>query len=400
MTENVPAHIVADWVDPAELSRNPYPSYERLRTETPVAWVPRLNRYLVTSFDECFHIELDQELFSSFEPAAHSTMVRAMGRPMLRKDDPEHKRDRSASAKAFRPIAVKRTWTEQFEKTADRYIGRLKEVGPGADLMTEFAVPYAADNLSLVVGLHGVPAEQMSDWSHTLIAGISNVLGDPAIWVQTRRVVDEINEAIDENIARLRHEPDASMLSAMINADNPIPDEAMRANIGLTISGGMNEPSHALASSAWALLSHPDQLTDVLDGGWSWLDVFEEAVRWQSPVGMYPRKVTRDTEIGGVPIPAGSTVGVVIASANRDEQRFEHADRFNLRRDRVTNLAFGNGVHICAGNWVARAQVSTVALPRLFRELPNLRLVDPDLVEYSGWVFRGATSLPVTWDET
>ena len=396
--KTIPPAIVADWVDPAGLARDPYPTYARLRAEAPVAWVPRLNRYLVTTFDECFHIELDQELFSSHEAAERSTMVRAMGRPMLRKDDPEHKRDRDASAKSLRPITIKRVWTEQFAATADRYIARLKEAGPGANLVTEFAIPYAADNLSLVVGLHGVPAEQMRDWSHTLIAGISNVLDDPDVWEQSRRVVEEIDAAIDENILRVRREPDASMLSAMINAEAPLPDEAIRANVRLTISGGMNEPSHAIASSVWALLSHPDQLAEVLDGTWSWMDVFEEAVRWQSPVGMYPRTVTRDTQVGDVPIPAGATIGIVVASANRDERRFERGEEFDLRRDRVTNLAFGNGTHICAGNWVARAQVANVALPRLFEELPGLRLVDPDLVQYSGWVFRGSTSLPVTWD--
>lgn len=390
--------FVADWVNPSELVRDPYPTYERLRSEAPVAWVPSLNRYLVTTFDECFHVEMDQETFSSNEAADRSTMVRTMGRPMIRKDDPEHKRDRDASSKALRPITIKRVWNERFELTADRYIERMRRAGPGANLVSEFAVPFSADNLAMVVGLEGVPAEQMRHWSHTLIAGISNVLDDPAVWEETRRVVDEIDAAIDENAERVTNDPDASMLSTMINAPEPIPDEAIRANVRLTISGGMNEPSHALASAVLALLTHPDQLAEVREGTRSWMDVFEETVRWQSPVGMYPRRVTTDTEVAGVPIPGGSTLGVVVASANRDERRFDHGAEFDLRRDRVTNLAFGNGAHICAGNWVARAQVASAALPRIFEEFKNLRLTDPEAVEYSGWVFRGCKSLPVTWD--
>lgn len=398
MMNEVPVHAVADWVDPTELYRDPYPIYERLRAESPVAWVPSLNRYLVTTFDECFHIELDQELFSAFEPEETSTMVRSMGRSMLRKDDPEHKRDRDASARPLRPVTIKKIWLEQFEQTADRHIARLKELGTSADLATDFAVPFAADNLALVMGLHGVAHTDLGRWSHALIAGTGNVLDDPVLWENTRKACAEIDTAIDENIIRVTHEPDASMLSAMINAEDPIPDEAIRANIRLTISGGMNEPSHVISSAVWALLSNPEQLEDVKSGKWNWLDVFEETTRWQSPVGMYPRYVTRDTEIAGVPVPAGATLGIVVASANRDTRRFQSADSFDLSRDRVTNLAFGNGVHICAGNWVARAQIASVALPKLFAELPNLRLSDPEKVNYQGWVFRGATSVPIEWD--
>ena len=388
----------AEWIDPAQLVSDPYPSYARLRRESPVAWVPALKRYLVTTFDECFHVEMDQETFSSHEDASRSTMVRTMGRSMLRKDDPEHKRDRDASASALRPVTIKKVWNEIFERNAGRYLARLKEAGPGVDLFHEFAVPFAADNLSAILGLAEVPAARMMDWSHTLIAGIGNVLDDPVMWQQTERVCKEIDASIDENIERVRKAPDASMLSAMINAAHPIPDEAIRTNVRLTISGGMNEPSHVIASAIYALLTNPDQRDEVLAGTWSWADVFEETARWQSPVGMYPRIVTRDTELRGVRIPAGSTLGVVIASANRDERRFVDGENFNLRRDRVTNLAFGNGTHICAGNWAARAMISNVALPLLFSALPGLRLVDPGAVRFRGWVFRGAVSLPVAWD--
>jgi cytochrome P450 len=388
---------VAEWVDPAELIRDPYPTYARLREEMPVAWVPALNRFLVTTFDPCFAVELDQERFSSHEDGGRSTMVRTMGRSMLRKDDPDHKRERSASASALRPVAMKRVWNEIFARNADRYLARVKEIGPGADLFAEFAVPYAADNLSAILGLEGVPSAQMCDWSHTLIKGISNVLDDPVVWTETLRIADEIDASIDENVERVRREPDASMLSVMVNAKDPISEEALRANVKLTISGGMNEPSHVISSGVWALLTHPDQLEDVRAERYTYNDVFEETARWQSPVGMYPRIVTCDTELEGVTIPAGSTLGVVVASANRDERHFADGERFDVRRERRTHLAFGNGTHICAGNWAARAMVGDIAFPKLFDELPGLRLADPDAIELRGFVFRGTLSLPIEW---
>jgi cytochrome P450 len=397
LTTDVP---VADWVDLAELMADPYPTYARLRREMPVAWVPALNRFLVTGFDACFQAELDQETFSSHEDAERSTQVRTMGRSMLRKDDPEHKRDRAASAGALRPVTIRKVWMDIFERNASRYLQHVQALGPGVDIFREFAVPFAADNLCAILGLRGVDASTMMDWSHTLIAGIGNVTDDQDVWRETQRVRYEMDAAIDESVAWLSREPDASMLSAMLHAAEPLSDEAMRANVRLTVSGGMNEPSHVIGSAIWALLTHPDQLAEVRAGVWNWADVFEETARWQSPVGMYPRLVRKETWLAGVRIPAGATVGLVIASANRDERRFSHAERFDLRRERLTNLAFGNGTHICAGNWAARAMIGNVALPRLFEALPGLRLEDPQAVAFRGWVFRGVRSLPVCWEAT
>lgn len=388
---------VVDWIDPAVLRIDPYPSYARLRREAPVAYAPVLGRYLVTTFRDCFDVEMNQETFSSHESADRSTMIRSLGRPMLRKDDPEHKVDRTAFGSALRPRTIKNHWNRIFAVNAARHIEGLRNAGPGVDLFHRFAVPYAADNLSALIGFQGVDAYQMMDWSHTLIAGISNIQDDPAVWEETARVTAEIDIAIDEAVARLKHASDDSIISSILRAPHPISDEALRTNIRLTISGGMNEPSHVISSALWSLSAFPDQRASVQAGQCNWGDVFEETARFQSPVGMYPRTVTRDTTLNGVSIPAGSTVAVIVASANRDEQRFESPDTFNLTRDRVTNLAFGNGTHICAGNWVARAMVSDVALPMLHEALPGLAVIDPDKVPFRGWVFRGTTELPVSW---
>ena len=351
----------------------------------------------MTTFDDCFSIEMDQETFSAHEPAERSTMVRAMGRSMLRKDDPEHKPERMTLSRAIRPVAIKSTWHEVFERNADLHLERLRQLGPGADLFREYAVPFAADNLTAVLGLKGVSADTMMDWSHTLIAGIGNVVDDSDIWAQTARVNAEIEASIVESAAVLREKPDDSILSSFLHAPHEIPDEVVRANVKLAISGGVNEPSHVISSAVWELLTHPEQLAAVAQSEREWSDVFEETARHQSPVGMYPRFVTRDTEVGGVPIPKGSSIGVVVASANRDERIFQRPEEFDLFRERVTNLSFGNGTHICAGNWLARDMVGAVALPRLFAEFPTLRLADPDAVEFRGWVFRGTTALPVEW---
>ncbi|WP_091470959.1 cytochrome P450 [Paenarthrobacter nitroguajacolicus] len=387
---------VADWVDVNELADDPYPSYERLRHEAPVAYVPQLNRYLVTRFQDCFDAEMDQETFSCHERAERSLMIRAMGRPLVRRDDPEHSTERSSFAAALRPKAIKTAWLHVFEQNASKHIERLREAGPGVDLFKDFAIPYAADNLSAVLGLHGVDAGTMMRWSHTLVEGTGNIADDEAVWARTRAVSEEIDAAIEESLRFANAGEVPSMLQAMVSSGS-ISNESISANVKLTIAGGMNEPSHVISCGVWALLSDNSQLQAVTAGDRNFADVFQEAARFVSPVGMYPRIVTKDTSLGGFSIPGGSTVGLVIASANRDDARFENASVFDVRREARTNLAFGNGTHVCAGNWVARAMVGAVAFPRLFEAFPTLRLADSDPVEFAGWIFRGTTALRVAW---
>jgi cytochrome P450 len=107
------------------------------------------------------------------------------------------------------------------------------------------------------------------------------------------------------------------------------------------------------------------------------------------------RVATRDTELAGVPIPAGSTVMPMLGAANRDENRYPDPDRFELFRSPKPHISFGQGVHICLGMHLARLEMR-VALNRLLDRLPNLRL-DPegDDPHIRGQVFRSPTSLPV-----
>ncbi|HWS49875.1 MAG TPA: cytochrome P450 [Microbacterium sp.] len=384
---------VADWVELQKLVEDPYPTYARLRDEAPVAYVPQLDRYLLTTFRDCFDAEMDQDTFSASEDPARSTMVRSMGRPMLRKDDPEHKQERNAMAPALKPVTIKRFWREQFDEVATRYIARLRDAGDEADLATDFAIPFAADNLSIMIGFTGIAPDTLMRWSHALIRGTGNVADDPLIWAETDVVRAEIDEAIDRTL-RDSDDSGPSIISTMRRAGAG--DEQLRANIRLTISGGMNEPSHVISSAVWCLSTNPDQRRLVETGERTWRDVFEETARYQSPVGMYPRRTTRDVELRGVHIPAQSTVSLVIASANRDEDQFHEPDAFDLQRESASHLAFGNGTHICAGNWAARSMIGEVALPRLYAEFPDIDVPEPDAVPFRGWVFRGPTSVPVS----
>lgn len=396
MTSNDTAPI-ADWVTIPELYRDPFPIYERLRAEGGVHWVPSVNRYLITSYEAVHETEYDQETYSANEEG--SLQIRAMGHSMLRRDDPEHYLERRAWQPVLRPGVVKRVWTSMFERNAERYLDEMIEKGPGADIIWDFAAPYSAENLREILGFHNVDQTDLQRWSQTLINATGNYADDPDVWAEGKRSFDEVDVALDEMLAWHAKHPDHSLISTLLRLpDYEMPIERIRANIKMTIGGGLNEPRDALGVAAWALLTHPDQRRAVEADPSLWPAVFDEAIRWIAPIGLYSRQVTRDTELVGVRLPKDAKLGICVLSANRDERVWERASAFDIRREVKPHLAFSKGVHVCLGAWVAKAEVATVGLPALFRRLRGLDLHPTKPAEIGGWVFRGMLDLPVTWE--
>ena len=162
--------------------------------------------------------------------------------------------------------------------------------------------------------------------------------------------------------------------------------------------GCLNEPRDAIVVGTLALLTDPAQRAIVDADPQKWLHMFEETVRWVSPVGMYPRQTASRTELSGMPIEEGARAGVIVASGNRDERMFDNPDVCNIARPRKPNLAFGSGAHYCMGVWAARLLVGEIALPQLFKSFRGLALVGEIPIKWTGWVFRGPVNLPVHWN--
>ena len=384
---------VADWVTIPDLYRDPFPIYRRMREEAPVHWVPAVNRYMVTSYAACHTIEQDAETFSANETG--SLMKRSMGHSMLRKDDPEHRTERDSYGSTLRPGTIKNHWKTLFEANNEKYLAELEAKGPGADFVWDYAAPYAAENLRLICGFHNATQEDLQRWSQTMIDGTGNYADDPEVWAKSAQSSAEVDAAIDEMLPYFRDNPDHSLLSGL--SSMPIPLESIRANLKMTIGGGLNEPRDVLATTVWALLSNPGQLDAVKADPKLCATAFEESVRWVAPIGMYPREATRDTILEGVRLPQGARIGVVLGAANRDPSVFEDPEMYNIHRPKKPHLGFGGGAHFCAGTWVARAQVAQVAMPALFARFPQLRLDPASETVDAGWVFRGMVKMPVVW---
>jgi cytochrome P450 len=219
---------------------------------------------------------------------------------------------------------------------------------------------------------------------------------DAQTWTRVDEVRSEVDALLDELIPYLRKNPDGTFTSALVEAGRP--EDSIKANVRLALSGGINEPQHAITSIVWALSEHPEQRADVLANPELWPDVFEETLRWLSPLGFVPRGVIEDVEIAGVPVPAGSMVASLLASANRDDAAFPNPDMYDIRRPKTAHLAFGAGPHQCAGAWVARWSIGSIAVPMLYERFEGLRNATDRQANWFGFVFRGLMEHPVTWD--
>src|SRR5258705_2037434 len=254
------------------------------------------------------------DVFSSHQPAGLMNTV--VGQNMMRKDGEAHMSERGAMFPSVSPRTVRDPWSKAFQAHADRILDELAPEGH-ADLCKAFALPLSAECLKDITGLTNMRFEDMDAWSQAMIDGIANYGGNKEVETRCHAATARIDAAIDDMVPVVTKHPNASILSVLLTARQPM--ESVRAPIKLAISGGQNEPRDAISGTVWALLTHPDQLALVRDGRAKWLDVFEAYARWISPIGMSPRRVAKPWSYGGIDFEPEERVFFMFGSANRDE---------------------------------------------------------------------------------
>lgn len=390
----IPVPVIDD-ISIETLTADPYPSFQRIRKTASAVWVSDARINLVTRFEDIMTIERDHGRFASTNPG--SLMNRVMGHSLMRKDNEAHQVERKAIEPSFRPGVVKNHWSPIFEDIAKRLIDAFADDGE-TDLFASFAAPMASHGLGQVLGLKDVAWQDLARWSQALMDGVGNYGADAEIADRATKASDGVDAAIDAALEHFQENPDPSVLSSMLHAEHSHTIEQIRANVKVIIGGGLNEPRDSILTTAYGLLLNPDQRARVEADRTLYRAAFEEAVRWVSPIGMYPRRVTGDTILGDTQLKEGDQLGICVGAANRDESRFADPDTYDVFRDRGQHLGFGAGPHFCAGTWVARQMVGEIAVPMLFQRLKKLRLDEDRPARFSGWVFRGPVSLPVKWD--
>lgn len=380
--------------------RDPFPELARLRREEPIQRIDMSAMpgeagkpvFIVYRYEDAQQMLRDNETFSSSGVIAAFGPVLGEG-VMLGMDEPVHGRLRGLISKAFTQKSLARWEDELVGRVANELIDRIVADGR-ADLVKQFTFDYPSRIIAGLLGLPEADYPQFQRWSISLLSWIMNPergLAASAALVEYYRPILEARRA----------EPREDMISLLAEAEldgEKLTDEEIFSFLRLLLPAGVETTYRSLGNLLFALLSDPAQLDAVRADRSLLPQAIEEAVRWNPPLLTITRTTTRDTELGGVPIPQGCSVMPMLGSANRQEERWDNADRFDLSRTAKGNLGWGYGVHVCLGMHLARLEMRT-AINLLLDRLPNLRMdPDGDDPHIRGQVFRSPTSLPVRFD--
>ncbi len=382
----------------ADLERDPETILARLRAEEPVSWIPSMNMWLVTRWDDVEFVDNHPELFSARTDP--SFLARALGRNMLTLDPPESTRARTAMLPSFQPRGVSgRFAAGELPALADTFIDAIADRGE-ADLMADYAAPLASASLARVLGIDREGWEKVWEWCRGLCTDLANFEDDPELKAVGDRAREDLGAVLDRYLDRIDPDSDDCALADFVRArpeGGPLTRDEIINNVRLMISGGINEPVDGIGLLAMTVIGDPELRTRLAGNPSLWRRATEEALRLYTPVGTITRQACGDIVLGGSSIHAGDLVSGVLRSANLDESHWTDPTRFDIDRREGGHAAFALGDHRCLGEWLGRQEVR-VGTQRLFERLEGLRLApDADPV-LTGFEFRGPTSLRVVWD--
>jgi cytochrome P450 len=345
--------------------------------------------YQVTAYKEAESVLRDAETFSSSINSEH--IGQFMGDLILAMNGSEHRAYRNLVAKAFRASQLER-WDETLVKpTIDRLLDEIAPLGR-ADLVASVTSVYP---VQVICGIAGVPLEdaaQFARWAEQINMG---PLSPEEGMAASKAMVDYLRPLVESR----RTDPNGDFLSDLVHEEidgEQLTDSKIYGFLRLLLPAGAETTFRVMGNCLYALLSQPHVLERVYADRGLLPEVIEETLRWETSVTQVSRIATRDTEVAGCPIIAGSPVGVITASANHDETRWDDASEWKLGRPAQHHLAFGTGPHQCLGMHLARLELR-VGLDRILDRLPDLRF-DPDLAGdavIEGYAFRGPNKLPV-----
>jgi cholest-4-en-3-one 26-monooxygenase len=372
---------------------DPYPAFAWLRREAPVYFDEAGGVWGISRYADVRALGQDPKSFSS---AAGSRPGIALPY-MIDMDAPEHRRRRRLVNAVFTPEAV-RLRQDRIAAVCDRVVNSVCERGE-CDLVTDLAAWLPLAMIGDMLGLPESDWGRLLEWSDTML--MSQGAPEPDALEKATAAFIEWDAYIKQHIEERRRSGTADdLLGMLVNGpaqEDRLDDDSLVHESLLILVGGDETTRHVISGGMEALLSRPDQL-EALRADRSLLSsATEEMLRWVSPIKNMNRCATSDVEVHGQRIEKGQNVLLLYPSANRDESVFDDPETFDIRRSPNDHVAFGFGPHLCLGQRLARAELSTM-VDRLADRLPDLTLVPgaerPQRV--SNFIV-GYESLPVTF---
>jgi len=392
-------------LDPAFIA-DPYPFYRRLRESEPVG-KSSLGYWLVSRYDDILVVLRDRRFVRDYaatmqkrygKGALYEPAIASLGHTMLVQNPPDHTRLRGLVAKAFtaRRIAEMRP---RIVATVDQLLDRVADRGEMdvvADLAHKLPVTVICDLLG-IPEMHRDPFLAGSHFNGRLV--------DPV--TMSRAELDQTNVTVQLGsmyFAQLcemrRKEPQDDLTSELVKAEEAgdrLSADELLANIVLLFGAGHETTTNMIGNALLALHRNPDQWQMVKRDPSLVPGMVEEALRYDASVQITERHTAEQVELGGVVIPAGEPVTLLLGAGNRDPAQYQDPERLDIARQNVRPLSFGGGIHHCLGAQLARLELEAV-FTRLIERMPDLRLPEIDNPAWRhNFTLRGLATLPAVW---
>ena len=365
-----------------EFVLDPYPQLAELRGHGKPVWHEDLGIFLAAKYKDANQVLRDRKLGRIFKPKEPQdqwdTFNWLHADSILDSEPPKHTRLRSLVMKAFNPktIAALEPQIQTITKTLLTQARAKLDTNGEFDLIADFAEPLPVRVIAHLLGFPENEEHLLRPWSQAIVK-MYEVNPSDLERQEARQASAEFAAYVEDLMIKRQNHPGTDLISELalveqdgekLNAHELIATCVLLLNAGheASVNGFGNGMVATLRNPAQleSLKSEPDQLAQT---------AVEEFLRFDSPLHLFERTATEDTEVGGVTIKEGQKIAAMLGSANRDEDIFENATALDLTRSPNPHIGFGAGIHFCIGAPLARLEMST-ALPMLMRAFPNLEL--------------------------
>lgn len=371
---------------------DPYPHYRAMREAGAALYAPQYDCHVVARHDDVQRVLGDWATFSSAAGVGLANFNREKPwRPpsiVLEADPPLHTRTRTVLARTMTPGVV-RALRERFEREAEALVDRILDMRD-FDAVADFAELYPTKVFPDAVGLPQQGRENLLPYGAMVFNsfGPRNDIAEAAF-----ADADAVRGWIMSACARDALSADGlgAMIYAGVDAGELTPEEAGML-VRSFLSAGVDTTVGAFGNMIWCLARFPSQWEKLRGEPGLARNAFEESLRYEGPAQAFFRTTVAPVEIGGVAIGADEKICCFMGSANRDPQRWERADEFDVERKATGHMGFGTGIHGCVGQPIARLEGEAV-FAALARKARTIELAGEPVRRYNN-VLRAFASLP------